>query len=177
MSSVQFNQPITLAYAEDGEAKSLTCGKGVHPVPAAALKTAFFQALKKEGRVVVLKDEGSDDAPDDILDGTVKQVTAGLEGMGHEELVALRKREEGGKTRNGVIKAIDAAYEALKAAASNEDHAAALAFLDRDLEAITAELDALGIEALIELRKLEDNGKGREDVTAALKTAIAAKQG
>lgn len=44
-----------------------------------------------------------------LLDGNVEEVTAGLAGKSHDDLVALRSAEQGGKTRKGVLDALDQA--------------------------------------------------------------------
>lgn len=46
-----------------------------------------------------------------LLDGTVDDVTAGLSGRSHDELLKLRTAETAGKNRKGVIDALDEAIE------------------------------------------------------------------
>lgn len=104
---VQFNQPITLT-TDNGEQE--TFGKGVHNVDAKFAKGWYFEALKKDETILVLKDdeEKVDDA--DILDGNVKEVVAAIEAaeLADEDLAALAEREVAGKNRKGVLDAITA---------------------------------------------------------------------
>jgi hypothetical protein len=48
-----------------------------------------------------------------ILDGTIPEITAKLEALNLDELQRLRALEDGGKTRKGVLAAIDEAIKAL----------------------------------------------------------------
>lgn len=50
-------------------------------------------------------------AEKDILDRTAKEIVEGLPHLTLEELEDLKAREEGGKTRKGVMAAIDAEIE------------------------------------------------------------------
>lgn len=47
-----------------------------------------------------------------ILDGNVDEVKGALAGLSHVDLLALRKEEEAGQNRKGVLHAVDAALEA-----------------------------------------------------------------
>ncbi|MEH3107143.1 MAG: hypothetical protein PGN09_07635 [Sphingomonas fennica] len=44
-----------------------------------------------------------------LLDGSIDDVKAGLAGKSHVDLLALQKAEQGGKTRKGVLEALDTA--------------------------------------------------------------------
>lgn len=103
---VQFNRPVTLT-AEDGE--QATFGKGVHPVPAKFGKGWYFDGLKKDEDILVLKEDEAVESAD-ILAGNVKEVVAAVEAaeMTNEELAALAEREVAGKNRKGVLDAIEA---------------------------------------------------------------------
>jgi hypothetical protein len=48
-----------------------------------------------------------------VLDGTVSEVTAALDGLDAEALAALLKAERNGNTRKGVVEAIEKAQAAL----------------------------------------------------------------
>lgn len=77
-------------------------GAGVVETPAVDLG----DAAKPQGTKPV------NDGEPGILDGNTAQVTAALAGLDLEALQALRAQELAGKTRKGVIAAIDAAIEA-----------------------------------------------------------------
>lgn len=47
-----------------------------------------------------------------LLDGSIDDVKAGLAGKGHDDLLKLKAAEQDGKTRKGVLEAIDAAIQA-----------------------------------------------------------------
>lgn len=103
---VQFNRPVTLTN-EAGE--QATFGKGTHPVDESFCKGWYFEALVKEGDVLVLADvEEVKTEEVNVLDGSVKEIVAALHGMSVEDLQALREREAAGKNRKGVLDAIDA---------------------------------------------------------------------
>lgn len=59
----------------------------------------------------------------DILDGSIPEIIIKLEGKSLEELQALRQREVDGKTRKGLIAAIDTAIEEAQAEAEEEEEA------------------------------------------------------
>jgi hypothetical protein len=71
-----------------------------------------------EGAATAAKTEPS------LLDGNAETVKAGLAGMSAEDLTALRGQEEAGKTRKGVIAAIDEALAALSKPAATDDELA-----------------------------------------------------
>ena len=53
-----------------------------------------------------------EEEPADILDGTVVSIVAQFPSMTRAQLEELRAREQAGKTRKGLIKALDEAIEA-----------------------------------------------------------------
>lgn len=62
-----------------------------------------------------MKDRNYDDAAlGALLDGSIDQITANFDQLTRADLDALRKGEEAGKTRSGLISAIDAQLETLK---------------------------------------------------------------
>lgn len=104
---IQVNQPVTLTN-QDGE--QATFGKGVQTVPAKFCSGWYFDALKADDTILVLKEDDEEEAKPfvDLLDGNVKNIVAAIEAadMSIEELVALAKRESEGKARKGVLDAI-----------------------------------------------------------------------
>lgn len=104
---VQFNRPLTLT-AEDGE--SITCGKGVHPVPAKFCKGWFFDAMKAENAVAVLAEGEEPEGEADLLEGKVKEIVAKIEAaeLSADDLVGLVQCETEGKNRKGVLDALAA---------------------------------------------------------------------
>lgn len=103
---IQFNRPVTLT-ADDGE--QATFGKGVHNVDAKFASGWYFDALKKDEDILVLKEDEVFESAD-VLAGNVKEVVAAIEvaEMTNEELAALAEREVAGKNRKGVLDAIEA---------------------------------------------------------------------
>lgn len=104
---IQLNQPITFTTNDSEQA---TFGKGVHHVPAKFCSCWYFDALKADGTILVLKEEDEVAVVADLLDGNVKGIVVVIEAsdMTAEELAALAERETAGKSRKGVLDAIAA---------------------------------------------------------------------
>jgi hypothetical protein len=84
--------------------------------PAPTLMQTFRQAVDEvramsPETVKALTEEVPPESSD-ILDGTVVQIVALFPAMTKAELESLRAREEAGKTRKGLMKALDEAIEA-----------------------------------------------------------------
>jgi len=121
---VQFNRPVTIS--------GVTYGKGQHAVPDEVKGDWFFEALVKDGDVVVLRAEKVHSVPTpavsapavvaeqvqnaakapDVLDGTTKQIAAAIQGLEVEQLMELMEREQAGKTRKGVVRLLEEALGA-----------------------------------------------------------------
>ncbi len=84
--------------------------------PAPTLMQTFHKAVDEvramsPETVKALTEEVAPESSD-ILDGTVVQIVATFSGMGKAELEALRAREEEGKNRKGLMKALSEEIEA-----------------------------------------------------------------
>lgn len=82
----------------------------------AARAAAAADKIEGDGEEDSLGDgeDGDTDPGDDILDGTVNEISSRLEEKTKEELLELLDREQKGKTRKGVVVAIRAALEDLE---------------------------------------------------------------
>lgn len=88
-----------LAALSVDQAKALLAAEEAAEAPRAALVEAI--------KLRLLEDEAGVDF-EAILDGSIKDVVAVLPSLKAEEIAELRRREEAGKTRVGVIRAIEA---------------------------------------------------------------------
>jgi len=80
------------------------------PIPPAPTPTPVERAMSEETAKALTEEVPPESS--DILDGTVVQIVALFPTMTKAELESLRAREEAGKTRKGLMKALDEAIEA-----------------------------------------------------------------
>ncbi len=81
------------------------------PTPTPAPTAAPVERFMSEETAKALTEEVPPESSD-ILEGTVVQIVATFAGMSKAELEALRAREEEGKNRKGLIKALSEEIEA-----------------------------------------------------------------
>ena len=109
MSEVQSLTAHGWSLLNSGEAPDYS--KKADPVSTPAPTLVPVERAMSEETVKALTEEVPPESVD-ILDGTVVQIVALFPTMTKAELESLRAREEAGKTRKGLMKALDEAIEA-----------------------------------------------------------------